>query len=196
MSAESDHRPVLVAIAGPNGAGKTTFYHAHLAASGLRFLNADVISRELDIDGYEAVRFADALRRELVGKRESFAFETVLSDQVGDKVGFLKQASDSGYDLILCFIGLSGVRQSEERVAMRVTQGGHDVPTEKLEARYPRTMANLKRAIEVLPRVLVYDQSDLLNPFKKVAEFENGRRLFLATPLPAWLKDVLKNTTC
>jgi predicted ABC-type ATPase len=196
MSAESDHRPVLVAIAGPNGAGKTTFYHAHLAASGLRFLNADVISRELDIDGYEAVRFADALRRELVGKRESFAFETVLSDPVGDKVGFLKQASDSGYDLILCFIGLSGVRQSEERVAMRVTQGGHDVPTEKLEARYPRTMANLKRAIEVLPRVLVYDQSDLLNPFKKVAEFENGRRLFLATPLPAWLKDVLKNTTC
>jgi predicted ABC-type ATPase len=196
MSAESDHRPVLVAIAGPNGAGKTTFYHAHLAASGLRFLNADVISRELDIDGYEAVRFADALRRELVGKRESFAFETVLSDPVGDKVGFLKQASDSGYDLILCFIGLSGVRQSEERVAMRVTQGGHDVPTEKLEARYPRTMANLRRAIEVLPRVLVYDQSDLLNPFKKVAEFENGRRLFLATPLPAWLKDVLKNTTC
>ena len=196
MSAESDHRPVLVAIAGPNGAGKTTFYHAHLAASGLRFLNADVISRELDIDGYEAARFADALRRELVGRRESFAFETVLSDPVSDKVGFLKQASDSGYDLILCFIGLSGVRQSEERVAMRVTQGGHDVPTEKLEARYPRTMANLKRAIEVLPRVLVYDQSDLLNPFKKVAEFENGRRLFLATPLPAWLKDVLKNTTC
>jgi predicted ABC-type ATPase len=77
---------------------------------------------------------------------------------------------------------------------MRVTQGGHDVPTEKLEARYPRILANLKRALKVLPRVLVYDQSDLRNPFKKVAEFENGRRVFLATPLPAWLKDVLKNT--
>jgi len=195
MNAVRDDRPVIVAIAGPNGAGKTTFYHAHLAASGLRFLNADVISRELDIDGYEAARIADALRKELVGKRESFAFETVLSDPVGDKVDFFKKASDSGHNVILCFIGLSGFRQSEERVAMRVTQGGHDVPTEKLEARYPRTLANLKRAIEVLPRVLVYDQSDLRNPFKKVAEFENGRQVFLATPLPAWLKDVLENTT-
>jgi len=105
-----------------------------------------------------------------------------------------RTASDSGYNVILCFIGMSGFRQSEERVAMRVTQGGHDVPTEKLEARYPRTLANLKRAIEVLRRVLVYDQSDLRNPFMKVAEFESGRRVFLATPLPAWLKDVLEIT--
>lgn len=194
MNAAPDDRPAIVAIAGPNGAGKTTFYHAHLAASGLRFLNADVISRELDIAGYEAARIANALRKELVGKRESFAFETVLSDPVGDKVDFLKRASDSGYNVILCFIGLSSFRQSEERVAMRVTQGGHDVPTEKLETRYPRILANLKRALEILPQVLVYDQSDLRNPFRKVAEFENGRQVFLATPLPAWLKDILENS--
>jgi len=44
-----DQRPILVAVAGPNGAGKTTFYHSHLKPAGLRFLNADEISHELEI---------------------------------------------------------------------------------------------------------------------------------------------------
>ena len=29
--------------------------------------------------------------------------------------------------VVLCFIGISGPKKSEERVAMRVSQGGHDV---------------------------------------------------------------------
>lgn len=84
-----DQRPLVVALAGPNGAGKTTFYHAHLAAAGLRFLNADVLARELDLEPYAAARVAAALRRELVRQRESFVFETVFSDPVGEKLAFL-----------------------------------------------------------------------------------------------------------
>jgi ABC-type cobalamin/Fe3+-siderophores transport system ATPase subunit len=61
--AEFDRRPILVAIAGPNGAGNTTFFHAHLALSGLRFVNADVLASELAVEPYEAARLADALRR-------------------------------------------------------------------------------------------------------------------------------------
>ena len=82
MSPTPDRRPVLVALAGPNGAGKTTFYHAHLAAAGLRFVNADVVSRELGVDPYAAAEIAGALRVELVKHRESFVFETVFSDPV------------------------------------------------------------------------------------------------------------------
>ena len=41
---ELDRRPIVVAIAGPNGAGKTTFFHVHLAAAGLQFVNADATS--------------------------------------------------------------------------------------------------------------------------------------------------------
>jgi dephospho-CoA kinase len=51
-----DRRPVIVALAGPNGAGKTTFYHAHLQPAGLRFVNADVLARELNLDPYAAAR--------------------------------------------------------------------------------------------------------------------------------------------
>src|SRR6266478_671554 len=103
-----DRRPIIVVIAGPNGAGKTTFYHAHLQPAGLRFVNADVLARELNLDPYAAAKVADALRRELVNQRESFVFETVFSDPVGDKLSFLKEAIEKGYTVMLCFIGVSG----------------------------------------------------------------------------------------
>ena len=186
-----DRRPVIVALAGPNGAGKTTFYHSHLQPAGLRFVNADVLARDLDLDPYAAARVADALRRQLVAQRESFVFETVFSDPVGDKLAFLKEAAVTGYTVVLCFVGISGPEVSEERVAMRVSQGGHDVPAEKLVTRFPRTLANLKTAIRDLPHVWIFDNDDLRTPFRHVAVFENGQRVKLNEPLPGWLAPLL-----
>jgi len=177
----------MVAIAGPNGAGKSTFYEAHLKPAGLRFLNADVLAGELGIDAYRAAEVAAKLRRELVSQRESFVFETVFSDPVGDKLAFLKDAAQRGYSVVLCFIGIASVDRSEERVAMRVSQGGHDVPTDKLASRFPRTMANLKQAILGLPCVAVFDNDDLGTPFRLAAIYQHGRPTFLATPSPRWL---------
>ena len=88
-----DARPIIVAVAGPNGAGKSTFYHAHLAPAGLRFVNADDLALQLEVDTYEAASLAGRLRATLVEQRESFAFETVFSDPVGDKVAFLRDAA-------------------------------------------------------------------------------------------------------
>ncbi|HEX4047868.1 MAG TPA: zeta toxin family protein [Elusimicrobiota bacterium] len=185
--AELDRRPVLVAIAGPNGAGKTTFYGAHIAPAGLRYVNADVIARELGAEPYAAADAAAALRRALVLKRESFAFETVFSDPVGDKLKFLREAAATGYTVALCFVGIATPELSEERVAMRVSQGGHDVPAEKLRSRFPRTLANLKAAARTLPFVFVYDNSDLARPFREVAVFARGRLLRKSRQVPAWL---------
>ena len=186
-----DKRPVIVAVAGPNGAGKTTFYEAHLKASGLRFLNADVLGGELGIDAYQAAEVAAKLRRELAQQGESFVFETVFSDPVGDKLSFLKNTAQQGYTVVLCFIGIADADRSEERVAMRVSQGGHDVPTDKLTARFPRTMNNLKQAIQELPCVLIFDNDGLRTPYCLSAIFQNGKATFLAKSIPAWLLPVL-----
>lgn len=187
MSLLLDRRPVIVALAGPNGAGKTTFCHAHLQPAGLLFINADVLAWELNLDPYAAAHVAEALRRQLVEQRESFVFETVFSDPVGDKLNFLKEAAADGYTVVLCFIGISGPAVSEERVAMRVSQGGHDVPAEKLVARFPRTLANLKTAIRELPHVWIFDNDDLRTPFRQVAVFENGQQVTLNALMPGWL---------
>jgi len=187
VSSLLDARPVVVAVAGPNGAGKTTFYEAHLAPAGLRFVNADDLARELDVDAYQAAELAARLRQTLLEQGESFVFETVFSDPVGEKVRFLAQAAGKGYTVVLCFIGVDGPEVSEERVAMRVLQGGHDVPTRKLEARYPRTLANLARAIRELPHVQVFDNGDLGRPFRTVAVFEHGKVVEKHPPWPRWL---------
>jgi predicted ABC-type ATPase len=186
-----DRRPIVVVIAGPKGAGKSTFFEAHLKSSGLRFLNADVLAKELDVNAHEASGIAAALRSELINQRESFVFETVFSDPVGDKLSFLKETVRAGYAVVLCFIGIADAEISEQRVAMRVTQGGHDVPSEKLLARFPRTQANFAAAIRELPCVLVFDNNDLRNPFRHVAVFANGRTLTSSKPIPLWLKRLL-----
>ena len=159
MSLPLDQRRVIVALAGPNGAGKTTFYHAHLQPAGLRFVNADVLAQELGIEPYGAARVAASVRQELVRQRESFGFETVFSDPVGEKLAFLKAAAQAGYNTILCFIGTAGPEVSEQ----------------------------LKAALRDLPNVWVFDNNDLRTPYRLVAILEIGRVVKLQRPVPKWL---------
>ena len=64
----------------------------------------------------------------------SFAMETVFSDPAGEKLRFLQEAAGSGYHVVLLFIGVAGPGTSEDRVAMRVLQGGHDVRAAKRQS--------------------------------------------------------------
>lgn len=186
MTSPFDARPLIVAIAGSNGAGKSTFFHSHLAPAGLRFVNADDLARELSLDPYAAADLAGKIREELINQGESFVFETVLSDPAGEKVAILKDAAARGYTVVMVFIGVDSARTSEQRVSMRVMQGGHDIPTDKLKERYPRTIENLARAMRDLPHVLVFDNSDLAQPYRKVAEFRDGKAVSMHPPIPAW----------
>jgi predicted ABC-type ATPase len=172
-----DKRPIVIALAGSNGAGKSTFYESFLSDAGLRFINADVLSASLSVSAYEAAELATAIRAALVAQRESFIFETVLSDPVGEKVNQLATYPALGYTVVLIFIRIDSPEESIKRVAMRASQGGHDVPDEKLVARFERTQANLKLAIECLPNVIVYRNHDLASPYQLVELYENGKSL-------------------
>lgn len=187
MKVPPDGRPTLIAIAGPNGAGKSTFYHAHLSYTGLPMVNADLIAAEAGMGAYEAAEVADSFRRELFERRASFIFETVFSDPVGDKIAFLEDAVRTGYDVVLFFIGISSSEVSLDRVGMRVLEGGHDVPAEKLVARYPRVMENLRRAMQRLPLVLVYDNDDLRDSYRFALAAGDGKVLERVEPVPEWL---------
>lgn len=191
MKLQLDARPILIAIAGPNGAGKTTFYRSQISYTGLPFVNADAIALEAGIGAYEAAEVAETIRREKFARRESFVFETVFSDPVAEKVGFLEEATRSGYDVVLFFIGVSSAETSVDRVAMRVLEGGHNVPQDKLASRFPRTMENLRLAILRLPLVLVYDNDDLRDPYRFVLAASNGAVLERTRSLPAWLTRAL-----
>lgn len=170
-------RPIVIAIAGSNGAGKSTFFHAHLAECGLRFVNTDDLAANLVLGAYEAADLAAAIRTELIAQRESFVFETVLSDPHGAKVAELEEAARQGIHVVLVFIRIDSADTSKQRVSMRVMQGGHDVPDHKLEARFERTLANLERAARALPAVIVFNNSDLSRPYLLEAVYQNGERV-------------------
>lgn len=186
-----DERPVLVAIAGSNGAGKTTFYESHVRSAALAYVNADVLALELGLTPYVAADAAAVLRRELISRRESFVFETVFSDPVGEKIALLREAAEAGYSVVLCFIGIADAEVSRERVAMRVSQGGHDVPDEKLVERFSRTLRNLRDAMRELPHVVAFDHSDLRHPFRQVVSVRSGRVTTRNSPVPDWLEALL-----
>lgn len=183
--------PLVVVLAGPNGTGKSTFYTHYLAASGLPFINADRLA--LDVArhdpasvGYAAAELANRHRQEMLARGESFIFETVFSDPAGDKLSFLRQAQAQGYSVFLVFIGLDSPMLSMARVAQRVDRGGHDVPDEKLQARFPRTLENLKQAVSFVDLAVLFDNSRIDEPFRFVAAYEHGQ-VVESTPLrPRW----------
>ena len=171
--------------------GKAPSIGTYLQHSGLRFVNADVLALELGIDPYKAAQTADDVRRRLVAMRESFIFETVFSDPVGDKLNFLKEAEEAGYTALLLFIGIPTAQFSDMRVSIRVSKGGHDVPRDKLAERFPRILENLRNALVSLRNVRVYDNSSMKRPYRLVLKLQDGSAMELHSPTPDWLCPLL-----
>jgi predicted ABC-type ATPase len=182
---------VLVVVAGPNGAGKSTFVDRFLQPLELPVVNPDAIARALfpgaSVEAaYEAAQAADAVRADLVARGVSFCMETVFSDPAGAKVAFLEDARQRGYVVVLVFIGLESSELAVGRVMERVERGGHDVPDEKIASRFPRTLANLARALAVADHSFLFDNSSAEEPYRFVAELRGGRVVRSGQARPQW----------
>jgi predicted ABC-type ATPase len=196
-------------IAGPNGSGKTTLTTRLIADGWLvdhHVINPDVIANR-EFGGWnnpDAVRLAAnhaaSLRRHYLTTRQNFAFETVFS--TADKVSFLIEARDAGFKTHLVFVGTSDPQINVTRVAERVRGGGHLVPTEKIVARYLRSMANLSAALDSADRCDVFDNSvDFGEPVDcggTLREAASGAVFYRQPPqssrdrLPEWAKLALE----
>ena len=116
----------------------------------------------------------------------SFCTETVFSDPVGAKLGLLEEARTRGFAVFLIFIGLESPSLAVARVKQRVRHGGHDVPDEKLHARFPRTLANLRTAVPIVDEAFLFDNSSYDTPYRVVAVYVGGGLLSQYPPLPHW----------
>ena len=186
---------ILIVLAGPNGAGKSTFFQRYLAHLGLPFVNADMIARSLpgpddEARARQAADMAEQARQDFLRQGVSFITETVLSDPVGDKVAKFAAARSLGYRLDVHFIGIASAALSQARVITRVAEGGHDVPDDRIVARYPRTLQNLVRLLDVADRLFIYDNSEVARSHRLVAELEAGALVSIADPLPQWLENI------
>jgi predicted ABC-type ATPase len=72
----------------------------------------------------------------------------------------LESAKAIGYQVGVIFIGLDDSQLSIARVMDRVENGGHDVPDDLIERRFPRVFHNLKAAIPICDFILLIDNSE------------------------------------
>jgi len=185
----------FIMLAGPNGAGKSSFYEMFLSEMGLPFVNADLIAESAGLEPYEAAKAAGVVRERFLHLGVSFIAETVFSDPVGDKLELLREAIRAEYEVTLIYIGLDSIPLAQARVCSRVADGGHDVPDEKIAARYPRSLSNLKSAMEFVPRVIVYDNSLVSDSYRLVAEIESGRMVRRGKGrFPRWTRELFSST--
>ena len=135
-------------IAGPNGAGKTTFalkYLKHMAKCDT-FVNADLIAAGLSplAPEKELMTASRLFLKEMKGyisQKTDFAFETTLSGK--GYLRLIKNLRKDGWHVELIYLALPSVDMSIERVAERVMHGGHNIPLQDIERRFPKSLNNL-----------------------------------------------------
>ncbi len=187
----------LWVLAGGNGAGKSTFYKTSLLPKrGVQFVNADRIARSIDPENpeqvsYQAAHLVERLRDDILQKGINFCFETVFSHP--SKIDFIAKAKAYGYQIVLVYIHLNTPDLNEARVFQRVSEGGHNVPSEKVRSRLPRTMMHVATALQIVDEAWLLDNSSHDEPFKRVALVRKGRRMQTIDPLPVWAEQMLKN---
>ncbi|MFM7331852.1 MAG: AAA family ATPase [Brachymonas sp.] len=194
-------KPVFYLLAGPNGAGKSTLYKALLAAKQIpreaEFVNADLHEAahlqhipDAQQRSEAARQWADQRRDELLAAGKSFVSETVFSHE--SKLALVAQAQEKGFFVLLLVVCMDDPKRLLKRVSQRVGEGGHDVPAERILARYPRTLANLQKAVRLADAALLHD-SETVSPgtHRLVAACEGTKTQVLYEPLPAWTQQVL-----
>ena len=126
-------KPEIIVFAGPNGSGKSTFTEI-LRPSQMDYINADEI------------------------KKSEFCFETVLS--TSRNLELLKRAREMGYFIRCYYILTIDPTINVYRVKARVASGGHDVPVEKIYARYDRAIDLVPKVVAVSDICHIYDNSE------------------------------------
>jgi predicted ABC-type ATPase len=140
--------PTLWLIGGADGVGKTTYAISRIVTmSGTRnFVNVDLIREglsPLNPSGQQtrAAQYALDMARDLIAQQQSFSLETTLSGKTHLRLVALAKAHSMAVKLLYFFVDTP--EQCLERVARRVSEGGHDVPEAHLRRRFARSLDNL-----------------------------------------------------
>lgn len=155
----------LYIISGCNGAGKTTASYTVLPKilECKEFVNADEIAKGLSPFNPESVAFEAGrlmLQRidDLLEGNVTFAIETTLATK--SYANLVRRAQSMGYFVHLIFFWLESPELAINRVAERVSKGGHNIPQDVIRRRYVAGIANLfGRFMDEVDLWMIYDNS-------------------------------------
>ena len=161
----------LCVIAGPNGSGKSSSveqafgYYDKIGVKPAYLCPDDVclqlMKKDPDTDRTNAAALAKNIvlekRNEFLEKGISFITETVFCHE--SHLAFMKKAKKAGYNVRLIYVATDSPDINVARVKKRVRQGGHNVEEEKIRSRYYRSLALLKKAVDIADTAEIRDNS-------------------------------------
>ncbi|MGE6760753.1 AAA family ATPase [Corallococcus interemptor] len=152
--------PWFMLVGGINGAGKSTISQdpetlrslVKLSdADSIEIINPDTVTRALmaadpSLTQPEAnLRAADQceqdVRSRIEKRRAHFVIETVLASNKYRSI--VQRALELEWNILFVYVALPSVEAALARVQIRVANGGHDVPEEKVRKRWPVSLQNL-----------------------------------------------------
>ena len=155
------------------------------------FKDAGIKLKNKNADERLAQIIADFLRKKLLAERKKFSFETVFSHP--SKLDIMRQAAGMGYKVYLYFVSTESPQINIFRVKARRAKGGHDVPFDKIESRYYRSMGLLFDACQIAYQTFFWDNSidgteaKLFAHFKKTGDKKVWDRIN-KKDIPYWFR--------
>lgn len=170
-------RPIFFIYLGMTGAGKTTLFEHEGIGRDVDYINPDLIAKQNNwdwrsrADNIKAGMIALERINKDIENQKTLAIETTA---VPWKL--INKARENGFYIDIKMIVAESVDLARERIATRVSQGGHGISEEKMVASFRRQEKNIKESIKQADHFVIYRNAD---KFRKVAEFNNSKPLYI-----------------
>ncbi|MEQ1725778.1 MAG: zeta toxin family protein [Sphingopyxis sp.] len=161
-------RPIFWIIAGPNGCGKSSLYNrTDIEGWGgsVWIVNPDLLTQKIiedegsigDAANLAAVERIEEWLKHSIEVYQTIGVETVLSTP--KYRALMEHAHKRGFEVRMIYVLLKHAELQLERIRLRVSEGGHDVPEDKVRSRRQRSLEQLAWFAPKVDELWIYDNS-------------------------------------
>lgn len=189
-------KPTIIFIGGINGAGKSSIRDKQLNIDENSInIDPDKISKQFKINGIgtnvsnlqggkEAIRIFE----QAIKDGKDIVFETTLSGNSVFKR--FDKAQQNGYKIDVLYMGLNSVNKHIDRVAHRVSVGGHHIDTTTICKRFDLRDENLEKAFLRSDNFILFDNS--YEEPKLSLEYNKDRNSIYLSTDEKWVVNIAK----
>jgi predicted ABC-type ATPase len=192
MKEMSNKKAMMIVFAGNNGSGKSTIRNLIIDRIGTSVnIDPDAIARRINSSNPETVQVSagkEAIRlaRDCIKLNRDFSIETTLSGVYA--VRLIQEAKKEHYEVIMFYVGLGDPRLNIARVAGRVRNGGHHIPSSDILHRHQSSLQNLLLHLDLINQLIIIDNSSIQG--RTVLEADNGKLIYQDYELPDWAEPI------
>ncbi|NOU99449.1 zeta toxin family protein [Paenibacillus planticolens] len=186
--------PIMYIFAGNNGSGKSTIRNLIVDRLGISVnIDPDALARGIDSihpesrkisAGKEAIKLA----KECIRNRRDFSVETTLAG--GNAIRLMRDAKANGFEVTMFYVGLGDYHLNLERVAVRVKNGGHHIPSEDIIRRHQTSIQNLLAHLDLIDHLIVIDNS--LSEGRIILGADDGSITHRLDSIPSWIECIVQ----